>query len=355
MNTANGTITVTPDNTITITSAAGTDAQTVCINTGITGITYTTSGATGANFTGLPAGVTGLWAANVVTISGTPLASGTFNYSVIPTGGCGVLTAVGTINVTPENTVTLTSVAGTDNQTVCHNTAITDITYSTTGATGATFASLPSGVTGTWAGNIVTISGTPTVSGTFNYTVTLTGGCGVVTASGTINSSPDNTIVLSSAPGTDNQTVCINLPITDITYATTGATGANFIGLPVGMTVSFASNTVTVSGTPTTSGIYPYTITLTGGCGNISANGTVTVLPPNTITLSSVPGTDNPTLCINTPLTNITYATVGATGATVSGLTSGNYRSMGSRCCYYQRNANSIGCFQLHSNINRRM
>jgi len=31
----------------------------------------------------------------------------------------------------------------------------------------------------------VTISGTPTASGTFNYTVTLTGGCGT-TATGTI-------------------------------------------------------------------------------------------------------------------------------------------------------------------------
>ncbi len=43
-------------------------------------------------------------------------------------------------------------------------------------ATGATFSGLPAGVTGTWASNVVTISGTPTASGTFNYTVTLTGG-----------------------------------------------------------------------------------------------------------------------------------------------------------------------------------
>ncbi|MFN8294015.1 MAG: hypothetical protein U0T72_09850 [Chitinophagales bacterium] len=30
---------------------------------------------------------------------------------------------------------------------------------------------MPSGVTGSWSANVATISGTPTASGTFNYTV----------------------------------------------------------------------------------------------------------------------------------------------------------------------------------------
>ena len=143
-------ITFNPDNTITLSSAAGTDNQTVCINTAITPITYTTTGATGADFTDLPAGVTGSWSGNQVTISGTPTASGTFNYEVELTGGCGTVTTNGTITVTPDNTITLSSAAGTDNQTVCINTAITPITYTTTGATGADFTDLPAGVTGSW-------------------------------------------------------------------------------------------------------------------------------------------------------------------------------------------------------------
>jgi len=96
----NRTITVTANNTVARTSPVGTDAQTVCINTVITNITYTTTGATGATVTGLPAGVTGLWAANVVTISGTPTAAGPFTYTVTLTGGCGVITTTGTITVT---------------------------------------------------------------------------------------------------------------------------------------------------------------------------------------------------------------------------------------------------------------
>jgi gliding motility-associated-like protein len=283
---ASGSITVTPNNTITLTSAAATTNQTVCINTAITNITYSTTGATGATFAGLPAGVTGNWAAGVATVSGTPTASGTFNYTVNLTGGCGTVSASGTITVTPDNTITLTSAAATTNQTVCINTAITNVTYSTTGATGATFAGLPAGVTGNWAAGVATVSGTPTASGTFNYTVNLTGGCGTVSASGSIAVTPNNTVTRTSAVGTDNQTLCINTAIANITYSTTGATGATFAGLPAGVTGNWAAGVATISGTPTASGTFNYTVNLTGGCGTVSASGTITVNPLNPVTVS---------------------------------------------------------------------
>lgn len=83
---------------------------------------------------------------------------------------------------------------------------------------------------------------------------------------------------LSSSPGTDNQTVCINTAITNITYSTTGATGIGTpTGLPAGVTASWSSNVVTISGTPTVSGTFNYSIPLTGGCGNVSITGTITV------------------------------------------------------------------------------
>jgi len=82
-------------NNIKLTSASGTDAQTVCGGTAITPITYAVTGATGATVVGLPAGVTGAWDAGVVTISGTPATSG--NYIVLLTGGSG--TATGSISV----------------------------------------------------------------------------------------------------------------------------------------------------------------------------------------------------------------------------------------------------------------
>jgi gliding motility-associated-like protein len=321
--TATGRITVTPNNTITRTSTAATENQTVCINTAITNIRYTTTGATGATFTGLPAGVTGTWAANVININGTPTASGTFNFTITLTGGCGTITRNAVITVTPANTITLSSAAGTDNQTVCINTLLTTIRYSTTRATGATFSGLPAGVTGSWAANVITINGTPTASGTFTYTITTSGGCGPVTQTGTITVSPINTITLTSAAGTDAQNVCINNPLTSITYSTTGATGATFAGLPAGISGSWAGNAIIISGTPTASGNYNFTITLTGGCGIVTKTGTIRVNPNNTITLTSGAATENQTVCINTAIVNIRYTTTGASGATFSGLPAG--------------------------------
>jgi hypothetical protein len=91
---------------------------------------------------------------------------------------------------TVNNTSTLSSAVGTNNQTLCQNNPITNITYNTKGATGATLSGLPTGVNGNWSGNVITISSNPSVSGVFNYTATLTGGCGTVTSSGTITVNP---------------------------------------------------------------------------------------------------------------------------------------------------------------------
>ena len=96
-------VTVNPNNTVSAASAT----PTLCINTALTNITHTTTGATGisqsgvAGANGLPAGVSASWSSNQITISGTPTASGTFNYSIPLTGGCGTVSAAGTITVTP--------------------------------------------------------------------------------------------------------------------------------------------------------------------------------------------------------------------------------------------------------------
>jgi hypothetical protein len=107
--------------------------------------------------------------------------------------------------VNGNNSIALTSASGTNAQTLCVNTAITNITYATTGATGATVSGLPAGVSGTWANNTVTISGTPTAAGAFNYTVTMTGGCtgGTNAANGviTVNTNADTALTDSICQG----------------------------------------------------------------------------------------------------------------------------------------------------------
>ena len=82
------------------TVSAASSTPTLDVNTALTAITHTTTGATGiGTATGLPAGVTADWAANTITISGTPTADGTFNYIIPLTGGVGSVSATGTITV----------------------------------------------------------------------------------------------------------------------------------------------------------------------------------------------------------------------------------------------------------------
>ena len=214
---------------------------------------------------------------------------------------------------TVTNSIVLSSAVGTNSQSVCNSTAITNITYATTGATGATITGLPTGVSGTWNNNVVTISGTPSQAGTFNYEVTLLGGCNPTKVQGTlVVNLTNNTIALTSATGTNNQSSCRNVTITNITYATTGATNATFSGLPAGVTGAWNNNVVTISGTPVpTSGKFDYTVTLTGGCGTITATGSITINGtnvPNPTTTLTGDGCANNRTTLSTTNTFTSYA-----------------------------------------------
>jgi len=92
-----------------------------------------------------------------------------------------------TMTVTVNPSVSLIWSSGSNNQTVDKDVTMSSITYMFgNGASGVTVTGLPIGVSYATQGNDVTISGIPTVEGTFNYTVSTMGGCGVATAQGTI-------------------------------------------------------------------------------------------------------------------------------------------------------------------------
>ncbi len=324
--TLTGTIIVNANSSIVLTSDPSDTTQTVCINTPITDITYAIDdGATGGHVTGLPTGVAGSYNAGVFTITGTPTQAGTFNYIVTTDGPCQNVSLTGTITVNDNSSLTLTSGAGTDAQTVCINHAINTISYTMGGgatAASITTGSLPNGVTGSFNAGVFTISGTPTQAGSFSYTVTTTGPCVNVSLSGTLKVNDNSTISLSSASGTDAQTVCINNAISDITYSIGGGgTSASITtgALPNGVTGSFSGSVFTISGTPTEAGTFSYTVTTDGPCENVSMSGTITVNDNSTITLTSATGSDAQTVCLNSPVTDITYAIGGGgTGASIT-------------------------------------
>ncbi|HRH57573.1 MAG TPA: M43 family zinc metalloprotease, partial [Chitinophagales bacterium] len=232
---------------------------------------------------------------STTTVTPTFNTVGNFTVSLIAyKGATPSVVATKAIRVKPNAAITLTSAGGTNAQTKCVGTAITNITYSVTGGgTGAGVTGLPTGVTGSFAGVTFTISGTPCATGTFTYTVTTTGTCTQASATGTIIVNPNAAIALTSAGGTNAQTKCSGQPITNITYSVTGGgTGAGVTGLPTGVTGSFAGGTFTISGTPSATGTFTYTVTTTGTCTQATATGTITVnscgcSSPPTVSLSS--------------------------------------------------------------------
>ncbi|MDR0694750.1 MAG: hypothetical protein LBF81_05585 [Prevotellaceae bacterium] len=95
-----GTITVHGLPEITLTTANS--SQTVTYDDAIAQIEYTTTNASGATLTAgsFPDGVSGTWSNGVYTISGTPTAIGTFNYTVTTTNNLGWTNASATGTLT---------------------------------------------------------------------------------------------------------------------------------------------------------------------------------------------------------------------------------------------------------------
>lgn len=174
------------------TAGTASSTPTLCINTALTDITITTTGATGiGTATGLPAGVTAAWASNTITISGTPTASGIFNYSIPLTGGCGSTNATGTITVSSAPNISFQQGSDDNSETIDLCGAIggggqNDIDINSGAIAGATYQWEYSTVsaTGPWIVdsytgvqfNIASFSHTP---GTYYFRVLKTYGCSV--------------------------------------------------------------------------------------------------------------------------------------------------------------------------------
>ena len=126
-----------------------------------------------------------------------------------------------------------------------------------------------------------TISNTTAANNDGSYLVAVTGGCGVVNS---------NTVALSvfaqptiSVP-TSTAYLCLNNTPVNITHTTTNVTDiASSTGLPAGVTATYASNTITISG-PAQAGVgtWNYVITPTGcatsASGPVSASGTISAI-----------------------------------------------------------------------------
>ena len=243
-------------------SLTGSDNQAVCINVSITNIEYTLAAATSGTVSGLPGGVSYVFATPKITISGTPNVAGTFNYTVNMTDGTSPCTSNGTITVTALPAAA-GSISGSAN--VCKGQ--TGVAYNVGAITGATSYAW------NYTGSGATISGGTTNSITIDFNGSATSGdltvyginsCGNGTTSATFPISV-NSVPSASGSISGPATVCQGQSgaaynVGSITGATSyvwaySGTGATINGTGNSVTVDFASNAtagnLTVYGTNT--------------------------------------------------------------------------------------------------------
>ncbi|MFC4763153.1 putative Ig domain-containing protein [Dyella koreensis] len=254
---------------------------------------YTYAVASGS----LPAGIT---LASNGTLSGTPTANGTFNFTVRATDSS---TGTGPFSAT-SGTLTLTINAPTIAYAPANpSAAAVGIAYSQSvgsasgGTAPYTYAiasgSLPAGITLASNG---TLSGTPTAGGTFNFTVKATDSS---TGTGPFNATSGTLTLTVNAPTISLAPASLTNPSVGVSYsqsvAASGGTGPYTYAitagaLPAGLSMSGAG---VFSGTPTSAGTYNFTVTAidsSGGTGPYTGSRAYAITvgaPTLTITPSS--------------------------------------------------------------------
>jgi uncharacterized repeat protein (TIGR03803 family) len=248
--------------------------QTISTNGGAGAKTFSTSG-------GLPPGLT-LSSGGVV--SGTPTVAGHFTFTVTvmdANGGSASQTFPITIN-----TAVSVSTATLPNWTV--NRPGYNQTISAAGGTGTLTLSVSGNVpTGLTLSSGGVLSGTPKVAGVYTFTVTATDTLGA-SASQTYTVTINASVAIATTMLPD---WTVNQPGYNQTIATSGGTGSiteSLSGtLPPGLTLS--SNSV-LSGTPTATGSFTFTITAMDSLGSSgSRTFTVHINPPVSLGPSTLP------------------------------------------------------------------
>jgi hypothetical protein len=224
----------------------------------------------------------GISTAGTTTIDGSPGTIGSTNASQNSTGGDGGSSPNGGGTATGSNaTGNGTSLNGTignipgggaGGSSRSTNPGQSAQRRSTGGGGGGAYAAGP--VSGLTPGNSISaVVGEGGNAGAGNQA---SGGAG---GRGEIKVSWDCVNNLTSGIGTNFQTLCFNSPIVTITYELRGGRNTPTVtGLPAGVTSSFNANTavLSISGSPTTAGIYNYSVTQVTPCA-VSFTGTITV------------------------------------------------------------------------------
>ncbi|MFC1660074.1 putative Ig domain-containing protein [Gemmatimonadota bacterium] len=218
-------------------------------------------------------------------ISGAPTAAGTFNFTVQVTSGGETDTA--NLSITVYGVLNVTTASLPNGGVATPYSA----NLTATGGNGAytwsiAAGALPAGLTLATSG---TISGTPTTSGTSNFTARVQSGDGqtaVAALSITIDWLPVTITTTTLPSGIVGTAYSQTLAATggDGTYAWAITGGA----LPGGLSLNPGSGVI--SGTPTTPGTFNFTVQATSAGLNDTQNLSITITPALAITTTTLPG-----------------------------------------------------------------
>jgi predicted chitinase len=149
---------------------------------------------------------------------------------------------------------------------------------------------LPSGLTGSLSGSTITVSGTPTQSGTFNNVAV-----SLEDNSGTKGNGTETLTITDPAINLGNLSPAqwiVNHPGYEGTIAVTGGTGSysnlQLSGLPGGLSAQLSGSTITVSGTPTQIGTFTLTTSLQDSSGKTGGGTESLTITPVSLTLGNL-------------------------------------------------------------------
>jgi len=269
--------------------------------------------------------------ASTGSIEGTPSVAGVFAFAITATNGTRTAVSTQTYTVTPAASLGLVYAT---NLIFPQGTLISNQTPSLTNATpglATTYAlksgSLPNGLTLNPSTGV--ISGNPTTAGLFSFEIEATNGTRKATSTETYTVTPVAALGLSYANNIFAQNTLISNQSPALSNATPGVstTYALVLGnLPNGL--SLAADTGIISGTPTTPGVFDFSIKATNGTRSATSAQTYTVTPAAALTVNYANGTftqgtvitqQNPVLANPTPGVSTTYAVT--TGSLPAGLT----------------------------------
>jgi hypothetical protein len=245
--------------------------------------TFTAGGGSGSGYTftlatgSLPTPLT--LGANGTIASGTPTTAGTSTFTVKVTDSLGNTATSTSLSITIDPALVITPPTF---PTGIINTSYPSETFTATGGSGSGYAfTLASGLLPTplnLGANGTIASATPTVSGTFNFTVKVTDSQGFTTTSGNLSITINGALAITP-PSFPSGVVGVSYPSETFTASGGSGTGYTFMlasgSLPNPLTLG--ANGTIASTSPTAAGTSTFTVKVIDSLGNTATTGSLSI------------------------------------------------------------------------------